>query len=65
MMYNIRWQMSYFLSDGIKMVAISLTISEIFANVIKCQNFDLELKVQVMEEKNWTYTIELEMLISI
>ena len=40
---------SYLLA--IVVFALSLTIYEIFANLIKLQNFDLEIEGQVMENK--------------
>ena len=51
----IRWQLPDFLSDSNSNVC-SLTIYEIFANQIKCQQFALEMKVNV-KEKNGTCAI--------
>ena len=45
----------------IAMFALYLTVYEIFANYEKCQNFDLKNEGQVMEYKNGTCAIRLEM----
>ena len=42
------------------MFAPSLTAYEIFASKIKCKKFDLENEGQCQGEKNWTYTVRLE-----
>ena len=68
MTYNIgsganRWQMPDFLSDtlAIVMYALTLTVYEIFANQINCQNFDLENEGQGTRVESETCAIPLEM----
>ena len=40
------------------MFALSLMIYEIFTNQIKCQKFDVKMKMEVNEDKNWTCAID-------
>ena len=54
MMYNncsgaIRWQIHDFLSDGNSNICSISTVCVIFANLAKCQNFDLENEGQGLE----------------
>ena len=45
----------------IVMFSVPVTISEIFANQIKCKNLTLKMKIHGKEEKNKNCTIRLEM----
>ena len=42
---------------AIVMFALSLTVYEIFANKIKYQKFDLEMNVNINDEKNRTWAV--------
>ena len=70
MMYNIgsgairgKYMTSYLMKIG--MFSLSLTIYEIFANQIKCPNFDIEMKVKMKDEKDRLCNIRMEMFDSI
>ena len=52
----LRWQKPDLLSHAIVMFILSLTFYKIFTNQIKCQKFDLEMKINVKEgEKQYLY----------
>ena len=50
---SMRGQMPEFLSDGNNNFALSLSIYEMFANLIKCQNFNFENEGNGRGSRKW------------